>query len=485
MSHAAIAAVLAHEELSAGERLAALSLASFANREHRAFPGTPAAAARAGLRKSGYLRACEQLARAGLVSVEKRGRGRGCARTFVLELARLGPWFDGEVNAELLETVLSQSSTQGCARVLLAVLAALADQTGVVDGFTTEELCRVAGISDTTYRRARRALLESGEVEVVDVGGGRGNVNRWRIRYAGAPVTTPAPPPREPAGPAARALQASVSSIGDGQSPSSAGVVTLRPYVSGVRPWEGPWVNGVSTGSGPSLNGVWGGGRPWLSGVGEISPAVTPAQTPPPSARAGREPQNPVIHPPSPPEGGYAEAGIHRGRNTAPIVVQETVTTATGRRRRRLVAVDPADVCAGWLPAGPSDQGDWQRIRQTLRACLGDSQFEIWLADIELGAVDAAGRLVLVAPCPIRSWVAARFGQVIERSAQRAGRKALIADQSQVQALAALASLGEHGPGAVGDGRAAVAPRPQPGLSPARGPVRRGRRSRERRGSHR
>jgi hypothetical protein len=40
MSHVAIVAALALEDVSAGERLAAFSLASFANREHRAWPGT-------------------------------------------------------------------------------------------------------------------------------------------------------------------------------------------------------------------------------------------------------------------------------------------------------------------------------------------------------------------------------------------------------------------------------------------------------------
>lgn len=198
VSHAAIAAVLVHEELSAGERLAALSLASFANREHRAWPGTRAAAARAGLGKSGYLRACEELVRAGFLKVEDRGRGRRQARTFVLEFARLGPWWDEDVNAELVETVLSASSAHGSARVLLAVLAALADREGVVDGFTTEALCRVAGFSDTTYRRARRALLATGEVEMLDEGGGRGYINRWHIRRPAGPAIAPDRP--RPAG---------------------------------------------------------------------------------------------------------------------------------------------------------------------------------------------------------------------------------------------------------------------------------------------
>ena len=40
MSHTAIAAVLARTDLAIGERLVALSLASFANRDDRAFPET-------------------------------------------------------------------------------------------------------------------------------------------------------------------------------------------------------------------------------------------------------------------------------------------------------------------------------------------------------------------------------------------------------------------------------------------------------------
>ena len=50
MSYRAIAAALALEDLSVGQRLAAFSLASFANRQHRAWPSAGTAAARAGLR---------------------------------------------------------------------------------------------------------------------------------------------------------------------------------------------------------------------------------------------------------------------------------------------------------------------------------------------------------------------------------------------------------------------------------------------------
>jgi hypothetical protein len=55
VSRQAIAAALAREDLAGGERLVAFSLASFAGRDGRAWPGAPAAAARAGLSRSRYL----------------------------------------------------------------------------------------------------------------------------------------------------------------------------------------------------------------------------------------------------------------------------------------------------------------------------------------------------------------------------------------------------------------------------------------------
>jgi hypothetical protein len=67
VSHAAIAAVLACDDLSAGERLVAWSLASFANRDQRAWPGIPAASAGGGLSRSRYLELRDQLVRCGLL----------------------------------------------------------------------------------------------------------------------------------------------------------------------------------------------------------------------------------------------------------------------------------------------------------------------------------------------------------------------------------------------------------------------------------
>ena len=107
MSRQAIAAALARDDLSAGERLVAFSLASFADRDGRMRPGTPAAAGRAGLKRSWFLEARDALERRGLIVVEDAATGRGRATTLRLPFAQTGPWWEGEINAELFEAVPS------------------------------------------------------------------------------------------------------------------------------------------------------------------------------------------------------------------------------------------------------------------------------------------------------------------------------------------------------------------------------------------
>ena len=170
MSYAAIAAVLARPAVSAGERLVAFSLASYANRDELAWPGSGVAAARAGMSASAFLEARDRLVGRGLVAIEEQGRGRGKASTLRLLFAQAGPWWESDINVELLEAVLCRSRASGSARVLLAVLAALSDKDGVVEDRSTDELRRAAGMADSTYRRARTALLHAGEA-VARLGG--------------------------------------------------------------------------------------------------------------------------------------------------------------------------------------------------------------------------------------------------------------------------------------------------------------------------
>lgn len=294
VSHTAIAAVLARVDLSAGERLAALSLASFANGEQRAWPGNPAAAARAGLGRSRYLQARGQLIARGLVEVEDRGRGRGQATTMVMLLAQSGPWWDAEINAPLLERVLGYSQARGAARLLLATLAALSDDSGAVDDLSTEDLCLAAGLANSTYRRARTALLASGEVELVDDGGGRGRMNRWRVAEPAARGGEPAVAQRRrrAAAPSSRPL---LSPVRDERLPSThieASESALRdtakgPVLNGVSGRKGPSLNGVSGRRGPILTGVSALKGPDLSGVADRNPAESPPETPPRRVREG------------------------------------------------------------------------------------------------------------------------------------------------------------------------------------------------------
>ena len=181
MSHDAVAAVLARHDLVCGDRLTAFSLASFAGRGHRAFPGAAAAARRAGLSRSRYLQARDRLVRRGLVVVEAEASGRGRSSMLVLAFAEFGPWWEGEINVELLEAVLGYSAASGVARLLLAAMAAMADADGAVRDFTTEQICAAAGIAAKSYQRAKAELLGSGELALVCGVGGRGNTNTWVV----------------------------------------------------------------------------------------------------------------------------------------------------------------------------------------------------------------------------------------------------------------------------------------------------------------
>jgi hypothetical protein len=466
VSRQAIAAALACEHLSAGERLVAFSLASFADRENRAWPGAPAAAARAGLRRSRYLEAREQLVRRGLVIVEQAATGRGRCSRLALRFAIDGPWYEAEINAGLFEAVLGYSSARGPARVLLAAMAALADGEGFVEDLSTEQLCVAAGLADRTYRRARQALLASGELILLSGVGGRGHTNRWHVLYprrvAGEPrrpssgrrVVPPAgarplvvahAKPRPQAPPtevdAVVAGVAEVSGNGNGDVGSVKGGQgrTLspvnRPVLTGVCALKGGQDRTLSAGNCPVLTGVSAGkggqDRTLFDPDGAKTPAETPAETPAPNARGGRNPRTPEPkqHPPSPPEGGSSHESI---------TIEETYLTDRGRRRRRRVNVNLDEVRRTLGVPGPADHAAWQRTRELLVERVGESTFEIWLDAVGMVAVDTDdGALVLDGPDGTRSWVRERYGGVIADCAELAGATVRFASEAQVVAVGA------------------------------------------------
>ena len=83
--------------------------------------------------------------------------------TVTLLFADAGPWWDGDINVELFEAVLSYSRLRGPERLLLVTMAAVADEGVAVRDLSTHELCSAAGIADRTYRRARASLLATGQ----------------------------------------------------------------------------------------------------------------------------------------------------------------------------------------------------------------------------------------------------------------------------------------------------------------------------------
>jgi hypothetical protein len=442
MSYRTIAAALALEEVSIGERLVGFSLASYADGEHQTFVGNPAAAARAGLSRSQYLAAREQLERRGLISVAVEGGGRGRSSTLTLDFATCGPWREERINPQLFGTVLSYTRARGPARVLLAAFAALADDEREVVGLTTEEIRAAAGLSDRTYRRARASLLASGELVAQSCVGGRGNTNRWRLAEPRS-LGTPAPC-RQRAAPArnARPLLGAVGSAAHraknlGQDRTVSGVNpgqdrTLLP----LKPGQNRTVSGLNPGQDRTLLPLKPGQNRTVSGLNpgqdQTVSAETPAETPAPDARAGREPGNQKNnYPPSPPEGGS---------RTESVTIVEDYLTDRGRKRQRTVVVELDAIREQLRVATVADLADWERVRSELRVLVGESTFEIWLAQLELAATDAGGCLVLAAPVSTRSWVADRFARAFDHAGVVVDRSVRLADERELRLLDALAA---------------------------------------------
>jgi hypothetical protein len=318
---------------------------------------------------------------------------------------------------------------------------------------TTEQLCVAAGVADRTYRRARATLLASGVLVLRSGSGGRGNTNCWEI-----PDPRTHPEATQPAGGrrvrppvGARPLMviATASSAGDkkdvetvpAQLVSATGSRSVGAVEGGqdrtVSDAKRPVLTGVSKVKGGQDRTVRGKNRPAGAGVlvgkggagrtvSRETPARTPAETPAPNVRAGRGPQNPrTFDPPSPPGGGSVDE----------ILVEQTYLTDHGRERRRLVKVDLGSVRARLALAGRQDQVAWEQIRRLLLDAVGDSMFEIWLARLELMAVDCDGGLVIDALEATRGWVRRRFGRLLERCAAQAGRAVRFGEEHERLAL--------------------------------------------------
>ena len=69
------------------------------------------------------------------------------------------------------------------------------------------------------------------------------------------------------------------------------------------------------------------------------------------------------------------------------------------------------------LPAHPDAMSAWRMIRAELQRLVTDSAYEIWLSPIQLESWDGEV-LLLTAPPETHSWLAGRFGPLIERCAK-------------------------------------------------------------------
>ncbi len=68
------------------------------------------------------------------------------------------------------------------------------------------------------------------------------------------------------------------------------------------------------------------------------------------------------------------------------------------------------------LPTNFEPDDAWRTIREELRRVVGESTYEIWIAPLEVKAFEG-GVLLLSAPTATRTWVAKRFGRILERTA--------------------------------------------------------------------
>jgi DnaA N-terminal domain len=457
VSRTAIAAALALEDVSGGERLASFALASFANRDQLAWPGTEIGAARAGLGRSRYLEARNQLLARGLIESCERGGGTGRSTVVLLRFAD-GPRMDRPVNPELFETVLCYSRSTGPGRLLLASIAALAGEHRELDGVTADQLSAVAGLAARTYRRARSTLIASGELELLRGLGGRGQANRWRIadlRIVGQPGLSG---PRREArtGPARQLMTPAALGTADVNpvaawearcetTPSDAategGTASLKGgqdrTVSAVKGGQDRTVSTVKGGQARTVSAA-----PKLESQSERGSKRGPERGPP-NARAWKEPGNQRTgeHPPNPPEGGP---------DTGELFIEESYLSERGRKRNRRVRVDADVVHRQLTPSSTAEREVWRNARGLMLNAVGESTFDIWLAPVELLAVDREGLLVLTGPKATLSWVQQRFGGLISDSCAQCGHRVRFASPRERAAIqhrpraASSAAVGEQ-----------------------------------------
>jgi chromosomal replication initiator protein len=96
------------------------------------------------------------------------------------------------------------------------------------------------------------------------------------------------------------------------------------------------------------------------------------------------------------------------------------------------------------LPAHLELTPAWQDIKTRLRSAVGESTYDVWLSSLEVNGWDGSV-LILKAERGKESWLAGRYGQLLERCAQDVlgpSTKVAFAGEPAAQAHAALAQAG-------------------------------------------
>jgi hypothetical protein len=109
--------------------------------------------------------------------------------------------------------------------------------------------------------------------------------------------------------------------------------------------------------------------------------------------------------------------------------------TNRGRTRRRLIPIDLNEILQGLNTPSPNDRVARQAIREHLLNAVGESTYAIWLEPIELIAVGNEDELVLAPHEQTASWVRERFSRVLTTCAQRVGRQARLASDTERRAI--------------------------------------------------
>jgi hypothetical protein len=94
--------------------------------------------------------------------------------------------------------------------------------------------------------------------------------------------------------------------------------------------------------------------------------------------------------------------------------------------------VNAADVHSGLLAVSDADQSAWAEIRQSLAAVMEAPMFAIWLAPLQVVAVDRDGTPVVICTPELRGWLVDRFGRAISTAGESAGRPLLHATRQGV-----------------------------------------------------